>query len=124
MAPNDKQRITPYFTVKNADAFVSFVRDVFKADLFKEDRYPDGAIRHARLSISGNVIMLNEASDEYQPNQSQLHVYVDSVEQTYSIAPQQGATSLTKPNLRPHGDRMAGFKDPFGNIWWIAAEAG
>ena len=124
MAPNDKQRITPYFTVKNADAFVSFVRTVFKADLFKEDRYPDGAIQHARLSISGNVIMLNEASDEYQPNQSQLHVYVDSVEQTYSIALQQGATSLMQPNLRPHGDRMAGFKDPFGNIWWIAAEAG
>ena len=124
MAPDDKQRLTPYFTVKHADEFVTFVRNVFKADLFKEDRQSDGTIQHARLSIGGSVIMLNEASDDYQPNQSQLHLYVDSIEQTYALALEQGATSLMEPNLRPHGDRMAGFKDPFGNIWWVAEEAG
>ena len=124
MERDDKQTITPYFTVKDADGFINFVRRVFKADLFKQDRYTDGKIQHVRLDIDGSVIMINQASDHYQPNQSQMHVYVDSVEQTYALALEQGSTSLMAPNLRPHGDRMAGFKDPFGNIWWVAEKIG
>ena len=53
-----------------------------------------------------------------------MHLYVSDSDQTYECALQHGATSLMAPMMRPHGDRMAGFCDPFGNIWWVAERRG
>ena len=64
--------------------------------------------------------MLNEAFEIYKPNISQVHLNVNDIEKTYNLAIKNGATSLVKPMLRPHGRRMASFGDTCGNIWWIA----
>ena len=101
---------------------MAFLRDVFHADVIKEDRYPSGRIQHARLRIGGSVIMLNESTDDYTANQSQMHVRVDDAEDTYRRALDLGAVSIMTPNLRPHGEQMAGIKDPCGNVWWIASD--
>jgi PhnB protein len=118
-----KQKLTPYFTVCNADKFINFAICVFKAQLFKEDRNSNGRVQHVRLLIEDNVLMLNEASGDYEPNVSQVHIYVNDIQETYNLAMENGATSLMKPMLRPHGDRMAGFRDTCGNIWWVAETA-
>ena len=89
--------------------------------LIKEDRYDDNRIRHARLRIGNSVIMLNESSEGYPANISQMHIYVNDADEAYARALHLGAISLMRPNVRPHGDRMAGIKDPCGNVWWIAA---
>jgi PhnB protein len=31
-----------------------------------------------------------------------------------------GATSMREPENQFYGDRSAGVKDAFGNVWWIA----
>jgi uncharacterized glyoxalase superfamily protein PhnB len=49
-----------------------------------------------------------------------LHLYVDDSDSTYQRALQAGAASLMEPADQVHGDRMAGVRDPFGNVWWIA----
>jgi len=116
--------LTPYFTVRHADDFIIFVSRVFNATVFKDSRHADGTLQHARLLIEDSVIMLNEACDDYPPNMSQMHLYVSDSDQTYECALQHGATSLMAPMMRPHGDRMAGFCDPFGNIWWVAERRG
>lgn len=67
--------------------------------------------------------MLNESSEQYPVNISQMHLYVDDVDIAFSKALSAGAISTMEPNERPHGDRMAGIKDPCGNIWWIATHA-
>jgi PhnB protein len=36
------------------------------------------------------------------------------------MALRAGATSLGEPALQPWQDRMAGFRDSYGNNWWIA----
>jgi PhnB protein len=115
-----KQKITPYFTVVNADKFISFTICVFNAKLFKEERSSDGKVQHARLLIDDHVIMLNEASGDYQANVSQVHIYVSNIQETYNLAMENEASSLMEPMLRPHGDRMAGFRDTCGNVWWVA----
>jgi uncharacterized glyoxalase superfamily protein PhnB len=51
-----------------------------------------------------------------------MHVYVTDVEKTYELALTNDAKSLMSTMVRPQGDFMAGFEDPFGNVWWIAAE--
>ncbi len=122
MADNSDNKIdlTPYFTLVGANSFINYMMAVFGAKLVKESRYTDGTVQHARLKIGDSIIMLNEATKDYPPNQSQMHFYVESVENTYNLALASGSLSLMSPMLRGHGDKMAGFKDPFGNIWWVA----
>jgi uncharacterized glyoxalase superfamily protein PhnB len=113
--------LAPYFTVTGADRLISFLCDVFGATILKETRHPDGTVQHARLRLGDVVIMLNEATEGYQSQVSQMHLFVSDVEATYHNALATGAASLMTPNIRPHGDRMAGITDPCGNIWWLAS---
>ncbi len=116
-----RHTITPYFTVESADLLIDFLTAAFGATLIKENRYSNNRIQHARLLIGDSLIMLNQSTDNYPPNMSQMHIVVEDTDQTYQLALQLGATSLMEPNLRPHGERMAGIKDPCGNVWWIAS---
>lgn len=113
--------LTPYFTVQDADALIRFCVAVFDARILKDNRYDDGTLQHARLQIEDSLIMLNQATADFAVTVSQMHLYVDDVDATYHLALREGATSLMAPMLRPHGDRMAGFIDPTGNFWWVAA---
>lgn len=119
-APEGHQSITPYFTVVDGDRLIEFLAAVFDACVIKESRYDNNRIQHARLRIGNSIIMLNESSNDYPANTSQMHVCVDDTDGTYELALKLGAVSLMEPNDRPHGDRMAGIKDPCGNVWWIA----
>ena len=118
--PDGYHSITPYFTVRDADRLMEFLTTAFKATILKETRHDNKKIQHARVRIGNSILMLNENTDTYPINVSQMHLYVEDADETYTAALQSGATTLMEPNNRPHGDRMAGIKDPCGNIWWIA----
>jgi len=118
--PDGYETITPYFTVSDADQFIEFLCAVFDATVIKENRYQDGSIQHARVQIGNSIIMLNQSTDTFPANISQMHLFVDDADAAYTAALNCGGTSIMEPNDRPHGDRMAGIKDPCGNIWWIA----
>jgi PhnB protein len=49
-----------------------------------------------------------------------LHVYVPDADAVYERALAAGAESLATPEDKPYGERMAGVKDPTGNIWYMA----
>jgi len=116
--------ITPYFTVSDADQLLDFLVKVFVGTVLVAERHPTGSIQHARVRIGDSIIMLNESNEQYPVNISQMHLYVDDVATVYSTALSAGAVSMMEPNMRPHGDHMAGIKDPCGNIWWIAIFCG
>ena len=84
-------KITPYFTIHDADAFIEFMAAIFDAKVIKLARYDDGKVQHARLKIDDSIIMLNEASENYPANSSQMHIFVNSVQETYEIAIQKNA---------------------------------
>ena len=121
--PEGYHTITPYFTVSDADQLLEFLVEAFGGAIVATNRYPTGRIQHARVRVGDSVIMLNESNEEYPVNVSQMHLYVDNVEIVFSQALSAGAISIMEPSERPHGDRMAGVKDPCGNIWWIATHA-
>ncbi len=118
--PEGYHSITPYFTVADADRLIAFMLTVFDGHLVKEDRTEDGRVRHARVRIGDSIVMLNEAGGDYAANESQMHLYVRDVDATFQRALEEGASAVMEPNVRPHGDRMAGFRDPCANTWWIA----
>ncbi|WP_108814800.1 VOC family protein [Loktanella sp. Alg231-35] len=117
-----QQTITPYFTIQGADRLMNFLVTAFDATIVKESRYDDGSVQHARVLIGNSLIMLNECTDDYSANVSQMHIYVENADTTYQSALHLGASSVMLPNDRPHGDRMAGIKDPCGNVWWLASQ--
>ena len=47
-------------------------------------------------------------------------LYVDDVDSLYERAVGAGATPQMQPADQPYGDRVAGVKDPFDNVWYIA----
>ena len=122
--PEGYHTITPYFTVTDADQLLEFLVKAFDGTIVVTNRYDNGSIQHARVRIGDSVIMLNESNEQYSANVSQMHLYVDDVERVFLKALSKGAVSIMEPNLRPHGDHMAGIKDPCGNLWWIAKHAG
>ena len=119
-APEGYNSVTPYFTVSDADQLIDFLTAAFGASLVKTSRNDNGRIQHARMRIGTSIIMLNESSESYPENTSQMHLFVEDTDATYQTSLKAGAGRLMEPNDRPHGDRMAGIKDPCGNIWWIA----
>ena len=118
--PDGLHTVTPYFTLADADRFMAFITTVFGASVIKEVRDAGNQISHARLQIGDSIVMLNSAGESYEENVSQMHVFVEDADAIYEHALALGAVSIMEPNDRPHGDRMAGIKDPTGNIWWIA----
>ena len=122
--PEGLHTVTPYFTVSDGDQLIEFMVEAFGGKILVTDRYDNGSIQHARVRIGDSVIMLNESNEDYSDNVSQMHLYVDDVEDVFSKALTGGAVSVMEPNVRPHGDHMAGVKDLCGNIWWIARYSG
>ena len=118
---DDYGTVTPYFTVDDPDALMAFAQTVFDAELIKLNRYDSGVLQHARLRIGDTVIMLNQSTEAFAAQVSQMHILVQDADQVFAHAVAAGAEAIMQPNLRPHGDRMAGVKDPCGNIWWIAS---
>lgn len=122
--PDGLHTVTPYFTVADADRLIDFAEAAFGAELVKLNRFEDGHVQHARLRIGDTTLMLNQASEAFAATVSQMHLFVDDADAVYENALTLGATSIMEPNLRPHGDRMAGIEDPCGNLWWIATHKG
>ena len=119
--PHELHTITPYLTVHDAIGLIDFLVSAFDAQLVRDKRYANNLIQHARIRIGDSIIMINESNEEYPAIVSQIHLYVEDVNKTYLSALELGAISLMEPNIRPHGDEMAGVKDPHGNVWWIAS---
>ena len=59
----DPRKITPYFTIHDADAFIDFMAATCEAKVIKLARYDDGKVHYARLKIDDSIIMSNEASN-------------------------------------------------------------
>lgn len=50
-----------------------------------------------------------------------IYLFVEDVDATYERALRAGATSMLPPTGQPYGDRNAWVKDPFDNVWYLAA---
>jgi len=49
-----------------------------------------------------------------------MYVYVPDVDEVFRRAISAGATPIAPVADQPWGDRLGGFRDPFGHIWSVA----
>jgi uncharacterized glyoxalase superfamily protein PhnB len=117
--PDGYHSITPYLIISQAAALIAFLTEAFGAKEQLRMAKPDGTIKHAELRIGDSVLMLTDAGDPKSAMPSSIFLYVNDVDATYRQAVQAGGQSLREPADQFYGDRMAGVKDPSGNVWWI-----
>jgi uncharacterized glyoxalase superfamily protein PhnB len=118
--PAGYHTVTPYLTVKGVAGLIDFLKTTFDATEKEVLRRADGSIHHAEMQIGDSVVMLGEASGEWQPTGASLYVYVPDTDATYQRALAAGATSLREPVDQFYGDRSGGVKDAWGISWWLA----
>lgn len=112
--------VTPYLMVREAVKLIDFVKEAFAAtELFRGTGSAGGI--HAEVRIGDSMVMIGGAGTwNGEPMPAAIYLYMDDVDAVYKRALQAGAASLSEPADQPYGDRIAGVKDSFGNIWYIA----
>jgi len=127
--PDGYHSLQPYLYVQPASEAIAFYQRVFGARQRMAVQRADGSVQHAELEFGDSVLMLadgNPALDAYPPGHYGgspvgLFLYTADCDAMYRAALAAGATTLREPADQPHGDRMAGVKDPFGYSWWLAS---
>jgi PhnB protein len=112
--------ITPYLMVQEADQLVEFVKQAFGATELLRGIGSAGGL-HAEVRIGDSMVMIGGGGAwRGEPMPAAIYLYMDEVDPVYKRALQAGATSIMEPADQPYGDRLAGVKDPFSNVWYIA----
>lgn len=111
--------ITPYLVVEDAERLFDFIKQAFGAVETYRSLQPDGRVKHAEFRIGNSMLMAAEAPEMAMP--CNLHLYIDDPDDFYFRALQAGGSSIMEPNNRPMGERLAGVRDPSGNMWWMSS---
>jgi uncharacterized glyoxalase superfamily protein PhnB len=118
--PEEMRNITPYLHPKGTAQVIDFLKRAFGAEEIFRAQNSAGIVQHAQIRIGDSIIAMGEAHGPYQPMPPALHLYVPDADATYKRALEAGAASIDEPAEQDYGDRYAGVKDPFGNVWYIA----
>jgi PhnB protein len=112
--------ITPYYFVKNAEAFVKFLIDGLGGTETCRTMRTDGSITNVQVQLGSSTVMVSEATGRYPAMCAAYYLYVENADQSMQRALDHGATLEMKVGDMPYGDRQGGVRDPHGNIWWIS----
>jgi PhnB protein len=110
--------VTPYLMVTDADGLIAFVTQAFAATETLRTTGSAGGI-HAEVIIGDSTVMIG-GSAAREPWPAALYLYLPDVDAVYRRALEAGGASIMEPSDQPYGDRLAGVKDPFGNLWYLA----
>ena len=116
--------VQPYLHLYGAQKMIPFLEEAFGAKALGVHTSPEGTVLHATMEIAGATLEIDEAHGEFQPQPCLLHVYVPDPDALYEQALRAGATSVEAPADKPYGERSAGVKDAFGNLWYVARYTG
>src|SRR5688572_3074101 len=112
--------VTPYLTIKGVPRLIDFMTRAFGATEDHRTALPDGRVMHAQPRIDGAAVMMGEAQPSWPAMPGSIYLYVPDADVTYRKAIEAGGESIMEPADQFYGDRMAGVRDPCGNVWWIA----
>jgi PhnB protein len=116
--PSQYTQLMPYLMVRTAAEFVAFTKEVFGAAEQLIVPRPDGSVMHGELRIGTAVVMFSDASEDYKEAPASLCLLVEDVVAVYTKGLANGAISIQQPGEKEYG-KGAGFRDRFGNMWWL-----
>jgi PhnB protein len=120
--PQGLHTLNVYLHPLRAEPLIGFLKRGLGAQDVEKHASPDGVVHHVKMRIGDSVVEMGEAHGPYQPMPTMFYLYVPDVDAAYHRALQAGATSHVAPADQPYGDRNAGVKDAFGNLWYLATQ--
>jgi PhnB protein len=118
--PKELHNVNPYLHPRRAEPLIAFMKRAFNAEEISKYASPDGVVHHAEIRVGDSVVEMGEAQGKYETMAAMFYLYVPNVDAVYKQVVAAGATSFQEPTDQFYGDRSAGVKDNFGNIWYIA----
>jgi PhnB protein len=122
--------ITPYVMVQSAKAFVAFIENAFAAKVSNVIPLPTDPERmmHAEARIGSGVLYFADSGADGQqclptpsePVHVQLWATVPDPDGAFARAVAGGASPAMAVTVQEDGNRMGGFVDPFGTLWWVS----
>jgi PhnB protein len=120
--PDGYHAVTPYLVVEGADKLIDFMKEGLGAQ--ERFRMPgvNDTVGHAEMQIGDSVVMLADSAsaDNNIKMPAMVHLYVEDCDAVYKSAIAAGASSYQEPETKFYGDRNAGVRDQFGNIWYMS----
>jgi PhnB protein len=119
-APEGLRTVTPYLHPRGAGKLIEFLKAAFGAEVRERAASSGGVVEHAKLRIGDSIVEVGEAHGPWGPMPMMIHLYVPDADALYRSAMAAGAASISVPADQPYGDRVAGIRDPSGNLWYMA----
>jgi PhnB protein len=119
--PSGYNKVNFFIIVKGgASKFIEFVENVFDGKENTQVRTPDkdGTLIHAEIKVGDSTILVADSKHDWPFTPAFPQVYVASAQEILDKAAQQGAEVITEVSDF-YGMKIARFKDPFENIWWL-----
>lgn len=116
--------VNPFVAVRGpggAGAFIRFAETVFGAreTLAAHTVDSDDLLIHAELQIGDSTVMLCDSKPHWVFTPALLQVYVDDAEAVLERARTAGAEVVTEATDFHGRQRLARFRDPWHNLWWL-----
>ena len=118
--PEGYHSVSPYLVVSGVGELIEFLQHTFGGKVKERFDMDDGRVSHAEVWIGDSIVMMGEPTEQTETQPAHMYVYVNDTDEVYDRALKGGAVSLKEPEDQFYGDRTAGVKDAFGNVWWLA----
>jgi PhnB protein len=128
--------VMPFLYIREPDAALQFYGRVFGAQVLMREAGDDGIVHHAMFQIGQSRFMLSNPSapgvNEYAkagwartPHElggTPVHLYlqIEDADAVFSKAIAAGAREVHPVRDMEWGDRVGGFQDPWGHLWYAA----
>jgi PhnB protein len=112
--------VTPYYFVKNAESFVTFLIRGLGGEETCRTMRADGQIQNVQVKLGTSTVMVSEATESYPAMAAAFYLYVSDANAAMKQALNNGASLEMEVEDMPYGDRQGGIRDQHGNIWWIS----
>ena len=113
-APAGFHTITPRIVTTDPAGLIAFLKTVFGASADDREGGP------SQVTVGDSRILISPATDR-APFPAFLYVYVADADATCQRALKEGGESIEAVWNTPYGDRRGMVRDPWNNVWQIAA---
>lgn len=128
--PDGYHSITPYLSLKNAQAAIDFYKEAFGAREIYRLEMPGALVGHCELQIGSSRIMVADefpdmpdavtASPKTVGNTTAgFCLYLENVDAAFAKAVSAGAKVRRPVADQFYGDRSGTLEDPSGHIWTL-----
>jgi PhnB protein len=121
--PENYNSLSPYLIINGAQRLADLLTVVFDAKQLRKYNRADGSIMHLEVMVDDTVLMISDATADYPPQKTMLHLYIPDVTKTFNLAIENGCELIEEPvNKNGDPDKRGAFYDFAGNYWAVSTQ--